>query len=67
MQNQVFISKSTEDFREKFLKWKEAFESGITKVMISGSKEEILKSKTDPSAKCGERAVANSVLLHQVR
>ena len=45
---------------DKFLKWREAFESkGLnvnlkkTKVMVSGSKGEVLKSKVDPCAKCG--------------
>ena len=50
------------------MKWKEAFESkGLkvdlkkTKVMVSGSEEEIIRSKVDPSAKCGNRVMANSV------
>ena len=33
-----------------------------TKVMVSGSKGEVLKSKVDPSAKCGKRVMANSVM-----
>ena len=55
--------------KEKFLKWKEAFESkGLkvnfkkTKVTVSGSKGEVLKSKVDPCPKCGERVMANSVM-----
>ena len=33
-----------------------------TKVMVSGSKGEILKSKFDPCAKCGKRVMANSMM-----
>ena len=47
-----------ENLKEKSLKWKEAFESkGLkvnlkkTKVMVSGSKDEVLKSKADPVAR----------------
>ena len=55
--------------KENFLKWKEAFESkGMkvnikkTKVMVGGSKGEVLKSKVDPCAKYGKRVMANSVM-----
>ena len=65
----VLMSKSIENLKEKFLKWKDAFESkGLkvnlkkTKVMVSGSKGEVLKSKVDPCAKCGKRVMANSVM-----
>ena len=58
----VFMSESMENLKEKFLKWKEAFESkGLkvnlkqTKVVVSGLKGEVLKSKVDPCAKCGKR------------
>ena len=51
----VLMNASLEKLREKVLKWKETFESkGLkvnlrkTKVMISGAKEDILKSKVDP-------------------
>ena len=51
----VLMSASIEKLKEKFLKWKEAFESKRvkmnlkkTKVMVSGSKDEVLKSKVDP-------------------
>ena len=51
------MSESRENLKEKFLKWKEAFKSkGLkvnlkkTKVMMSGSKGEVLKSKVDSSA-----------------
>ena len=57
----VLISESMESLKEKFLKWKEAFESkGLKvnlkkiKVMVSSSKGEVLKSKVDPCAKCGK-------------
>ena len=67
--NLVLISESMEILKEKFLKWKEAFESkGLkvnlkkTKVMVSVSKGEVLKSKVDPCAKCGKMVIANLVL-----
>ena len=33
-----------------------------TKVLVCGSKDEVLKSKVDPCAKCGKRVMANSVM-----
>ena len=33
-----------------------------TKVMVSRSKGEVLKSEVDPCAKCGKRVMANSVM-----
>ena len=33
-----------------------------TKEMVSGSKDEVLKSKVDPCAKCGKRVMAYSVM-----
>ena len=33
-----------------------------TKVMVSGSKGEVLKSRPDPCAKCGKRVMAKSVM-----
>ena len=61
----VLISESIEILKEKFLKWKKAFESkGLkinpkkTQVMVSGSKGKVLKSKVDPCAKCGKRVMA---------
>ena len=57
----VLMSESKENLKEKFLKWKEAFErKGLkvnfkkTKVMMSGSKGEVLNSKVDLCAKCGQ-------------
>ena len=65
----VLMSESKENLKEKFLKWKEAFENkGLkvnlkeTKVMVSDLKDEVLKSKVDPCAKCGKRVMANSVM-----
>ena len=64
----VLMSECVENSKKKFLKWKEAFESkGLkvnlkkTKVMVSGLKGAVLKSKVDPYAKCGKRVMANSV------
>ena len=65
----VLMSESKQNLKEKFLKWKETFESkGLkvnlkkTKVMVSGSKGEVLKSKVDPCTNCGKRVKANSVM-----
>ena len=65
----VLMSASTENLKEKFLRWKEAFQSKRlkmnlkkNKVMVSGSKGEELKSKVDPCAKCGKRVMENSVM-----
>ena len=51
----VLTSESIKNLKKKFLKWKEAFKSkGLkvnfkkTKVMLSGSKDEVLQSKVDP-------------------
>ena len=33
-----------------------------TKVMMSGSKGEVFKSKVDPCTKCGKRVMANSIM-----
>ena len=65
----VLMNESTENLKEKFLKWKEAFESKWlkgnlrkTKVIVSGSKGEVLKSKVDPRTKSGKTVMANSVM-----
>ena len=34
-----------------------------TKVMVSGSKGEVLKSKVDPCAKCSKMVMANSMMF----
>ena len=70
----VLISETIDGHRDKFLKWKEAFESkdlkanlGKTKVMVSGgiTKNGISKSKVDPCGFCSLRVKANSVLCLQ--
>ena len=38
-----------------------------TKVMVSGSEEELFKSKIDPCGVCGRRVMANSVLCTKCR
>ena len=65
----VSMSESIENLKEKFLKLKETFERKELKVnlkkikvMVSGSKGGILKSKPDPCAKCGKTVMANSVM-----
>ena len=69
MDDLVLMSESIENLKEKFLKWKEAFESKEmevnlkkTKIMVSGLKNELLKSKVDPCAKCSQRMMANWVM-----
>ena len=64
----VLMSESIENLKKKFVKWKEVFESkGLKvnfkkiKVMVSSSKGEVLKSKVDPSAKCGKRVMHSDV------
>ena len=63
------MGKSIEGLREKFLKWKEAFETNWIKdnlkkikVMVSGLKGKVLKNKVDPCDKCGRRVMENSVM-----
>ena len=70
----VQMSETIEGIGNKFIKWKEAFESmGLkvnlkkTKVMISGgiTKDGISKSKDDLCGVCSLRVKANSVLCLQ--
>ena len=63
----ILKSEGIENLKEKFLKWKEAFENKEIKVnlkktkeMVSGSNGEVIKGKVDPCAKCGKREMANS-------
>jgi len=70
----VLTSKMIEGLREKFWKWKEAFESkglkvnlGKTKVVVSGAEGEVTVSKVDPCGICGKRVMANSVLCVKFR
>ena len=63
----VLTSETMEALREKFWKWKEAFESkglnlGKPKVLVSGAEGEVTVSKEDPCGICGKRVTANSVL-----
>ena len=65
----VLTSETMEGLREKFWKWKDAFESkglkvnlGKTKVLVSGAEGEKSVSKIDPCGICGKRVMANSVL-----
>ena len=65
----VLMSEYMEDLNERFRNWKGALESkGLkvntrkTKVMVSGSKGELFKSKIYPCGVCGRRVMANSVL-----
>ena len=70
----VQMSETIEGLRNKFLKWKKAFESkdlkvnlGKTKLMVCGdiTKDGLSKSKVDPSGDCSLRVKANSVLCLQ--
>ena len=70
----VLMSEIIEGLRNKFLKWKEDFESkglkvylGKTKVLVSGSitKDGLSKSKVDPCGVCSLRVMDNSVLYLQ--
>ena len=70
----VLTSEMMEGLREKFWKWKEAFESrglkvnlGKTKVVVSGAEGEVTVSKIDPCGICGKRVMANSVLCVKCR
>ena len=60
----VLTSETIEGLREKFWKWKEAFESkGLkVKVVVSGAEGEESVSKIDPCGICGKRVMANLVL-----
>ena len=68
------MSETVEALRDKFLKWKEVFESkglkvnpGRTKVMVSSriSQDGLSKRKVDPCGVCSLRVKANSVLCVQ--
>ena len=65
----VLMSETMKRLREKFWKWKKAFESeglkvnlGRTKVVVSGTEGEVSVSKVDPCSICGKRVTANLVL-----
>ena len=70
----VLMSETIEGLRNKFIKWKEAFESkGLnvnlvkTKVMVSGgiTKDGMSKGEVDPCGVCSLRVKVNSVLCSQ--
>ena len=63
----VLISETIEGLREKFWKWKEAFESkGLkvnlrkTKVVVSGAEGEVSVSKVDPCGICGQQFISRN-------
>ena len=65
----VLMCASIENLKEKFLRWKEAFQSKRLKmnlkkikIMVSRLKDEVLKSKVDPCAMYSKRVMANSVM-----
>ena len=65
----VLTSDTMEGLRDKFWKWKEAFESkglkvnlGSTKVVVSGADGEVSESKVDPCGICWKQVMANSML-----
>ena len=64
----VLMNETMEDLKERFWNWKDALKSkgfkvdtSKTKVMVSGSEEELFKSKIDPGGVCWS-IMANSVL-----
>ena len=71
----ILMSETIEGHRNKFLKWKEAFECkglkvnhGKTKMIVSSggiTKDGMSKSKVDPCGVCSLRVKANSVLCAQ--
>ena len=70
----VLMSETTKGLKDKFLIWKEAFESkglkvslGTTKVMVCAgiTKDGMSKRKADPCGVCSLRVKANSVLCLQ--
>ena len=70
----VLTSETIDGLKNKFLKWKEVFESkclkvnlGKTKVMVWGdiTNDCMSKSKVDPCGVCSLRVKANSVLCLQ--
>ena len=70
----VLTREMMEGLRDKFWKWKEAFETkglrldlGKTNVVVSGAEVEVTVSKVDPSGICGKRVMANSVLSVKCR
>ena len=74
MDDLVLTSEMMEGLKEKFWKWKGAFESkglkvnlGKTKVVVSAAEGEVSVSKVDLCGICGKRVMANSVLCLKCR
>ena len=68
----VLMSKSLDDLRERFQRWRSALEDkglnvnvGKTKMMVSGTEGKIVLSKTDPCGICGNRVGCNAVCRTQ--
>ena len=66
--DQVLMSESLEDLRERFQRWRRALEGkglkvnvGKTKMMVSGTEGEITSSKIDPCGVCGNRVGSKAV------
>lgn len=64
----VLMSENIEDLRSKFDRWKDSLVKkgmkiniGKTKLMVNGTKGEVLKSRIDPCGICGRRVMKNSV------
>ena len=64
--DQVLMSESLEDLRERFQRWSSALENkrlkvnvGKTKMMVSETEGEIALSKIDPCGVCGKRVGSN--------
>ena len=64
----VLVGETMKDLRNKFWRWKEAFEGkgmrvnlNKTKMMVSVLEEKVAASKVDPCGVCGKRVKANAV------
>ena len=64
----VLVGKTMKDLKDKFWRWKEAFEGkgmrvnlNKTKMMVSGLVEKVTASKIDPCGVCGKRVKVNAV------
>ena len=58
----VLMRESIENLKEKCENKRLKVNLNKTKVMVNGSKDEVLKSKVDPWAKCNNKVIANSVM-----
>ena len=64
----VLMSDNIEDLRSKFDRWKDSLvkkemkiNTRKTKLMLNGTKGEVLKSRIDPCGICGRKVMKNSV------